>query len=57
VANHKKVGDHVTAGETLFTIFVEDETRLEAVAAILNRCYTLSDAQPAPDPLIYQVIA
>jgi thymidine phosphorylase len=57
VETHKKVGDHVTAGETLFTIYVEDEARLEAVAAILNRCYTLSEQQPAPDPLIYQIIA
>jgi pyrimidine-nucleoside phosphorylase len=57
VATHKKVGDQVSAGETLFTIYVEDEARLEAVAAILNRCYTLSDQPRAPDPLIYQVIA
>jgi pyrimidine-nucleoside phosphorylase len=57
VETHKKVGDHVTAGETLFTIYVEDEARLEAVATILNRCYTLSGQQPTPDPLIYQIIA
>ena len=57
VETHKKVGDPVAAGETLFTVYVEQETRLESVAATLNRCFTLSAAPPAPQPLIYQVIA
>jgi pyrimidine-nucleoside phosphorylase len=57
VETHKKVGDHVAAGEVLFTVFAEDEARLEPAAAILNRCYSLSDEPPAPEPLIHQVIA
>src|ERR1700722_20240939 len=57
VETHKKVGDHVAAGETLFTVYMEDEARLEAPAAILSRCFTLSDEPPAPEPLIHQVIA
>jgi pyrimidine-nucleoside phosphorylase len=57
VETHKKVGDHVAAGDTLFTVYVEDEARLEPAAAILDRCFTLSDQPPAPQPLIYQVIA
>ena len=39
VETHKKLGDPVAAGETLFTVYVEDEARLESVAAILNRCF------------------
>jgi pyrimidine-nucleoside phosphorylase len=57
VETHKKVGDRVAAGEVLFTVFAEDEARLEPAAAILNRCYRLSDEPPAPEPLIHQVIA
>jgi thymidine phosphorylase len=57
VETHKKLGDHVAAGETLFTVYVEDDARLESVAAILNRSFTLSAEPPAPEPLIYQVIA
>jgi thymidine phosphorylase len=57
VETHKKLGDHVAAGDTLFTVYAEDEARLEPAAAILNRCFTLSDQPPAVEPLIYQIIA
>src|ERR1700722_733558 len=57
VETHKKVGDPVAAGDTLFTVYMEDEARLEPAAAILNCCFTLSDEPPAPEPLIHQVIA
>jgi thymidine phosphorylase len=57
VETHKKVGEHVAAGDTLFTVYVEDESRLEPAAAILNRCIALSPEPPAPAPLVYQVIA
>jgi pyrimidine-nucleoside phosphorylase len=57
VETHKKVGDHVAAGEALFTVYAEDEARIEPAAAILNRCFTLRDEPPAAEPLIYQVIA
>jgi pyrimidine-nucleoside phosphorylase len=57
VETHKKLGDPVAAGETLFTVYVEDDSRLESVAAILSRSFTLSDEPPAAEPLIYQVIA
>ncbi len=57
VETHKKIGDPVAAGETLFTIFVEQEDRLEPVAALLSRCFTLSDTPPPTQPLVYQTIA
>ncbi len=31
VETHKKVGDPVAAGDTLFTVYVEEEARLESV--------------------------
>jgi pyrimidine-nucleoside phosphorylase len=57
VETHKKVGDYVAAGDTLFTAYVEDEARLQSVAPILDKCFTLSAEPPLPEPLIYQVIA
>jgi thymidine phosphorylase len=57
VETHKKIGDSVAVGETLFTIFVEQEERLEPVAAILSRCFTLSAKPPLLAPLIYRTIA
>jgi thymidine phosphorylase len=57
VEMHKKVGDSVAAGEALFTVYVEQEARLEPAAAILSRCYTLSAEPPAQQPLIHQVVA
>jgi thymidine phosphorylase len=56
VETHKKIGDHVAAGDTLFTVYLEDDTRLESVVSILDRCCTLSAEPPSPTPLVYQVI-
>ena len=56
IETHKKIGDYVQAGETIFTIYVQEEARLEGVAELLHRCFALSDGSPDPDPLIYQVI-
>jgi thymidine phosphorylase len=57
VETHKKVGDPVAAGDTIFTVYVEDEARLPSVAASLTRCFTVSAEPPAPEPLVYQVIS
>ena len=57
VETHKKIGDPVAAGDTLFTVYVEDEARLPPVIALLSRCFTLSAEPPPPEPLIYRVIA
>jgi len=57
VETHKKIGDPVASGDTMFTVFVEQEERLEPVVAILERCYKLSVTATAPPPLVYEVIA
>jgi pyrimidine-nucleoside phosphorylase len=57
VETHKKLGDQVAVGDTLFTVYLEDDRRLEAVVTTLNRCCTLSAEPPVPEPLIYRVIA
>jgi pyrimidine-nucleoside phosphorylase len=57
IETHKKIGDKVAAGDTLFTIYLEDDRRLESVVATLDRCCILSAEPPAAEPLIYRVIA
>ncbi len=57
VESHKKVGDAVGAGETIFTVYVEDEARLPSVVATLNGCFTVSAERPESEPLVYQVIS
>ena len=54
---HKKIGDRVEIGDVLFTIYLEDDRRLESVVATLDRCCTLSAEPPTPEPLIYRVIS
>jgi hypothetical protein len=41
----------------MFTVFAEQEERLQPVASMLERCFTLSVEAPAPLPLVYEVIA
>jgi pyrimidine-nucleoside phosphorylase len=57
VESHKKVGDPVAAGDTIFTVYVEDEARLAPVAATLQGCFLVSAEAPVPEPLVYQVIS
>jgi thymidine phosphorylase len=51
------VGDPVAQGDTIFTVYVEDEACLPSVAATLNQCFTLSAEPPALEPLVYRVIS
>ena len=57
VETHKKIGDPVAVGDTLFTIYLEDEGRLPPVVDLLSGCFTLSAQPPVPEPLVYQVIS
>jgi pyrimidine-nucleoside phosphorylase len=57
VESHKKVGDPVAAGDTMFTVYVEDEARLAPVVATLQGCFTVSAEAPVAEPLIYQIIS
>jgi pyrimidine-nucleoside phosphorylase len=57
VETHKKVGDLVKAGETIFTIYVEQEARLAPVADLLSHCFTVSAQPPQAAPLVFEVFA
>jgi pyrimidine-nucleoside phosphorylase len=52
----KKVGDPVTAGETLGYLLANDEAKAAQAAEQLRQAYTFSQAKPEPQPLIKAVL-
>ena len=54
---HRKPGEPVTAGETLFTLYTETGDRLPAALAELDDAWTIGDATPVQRPLIIDRIA
>ena len=54
---HKKVGDRVSAGEPLATIYYNSEARVARAQQLLEESCQISDAPPTEErPLIHQVI-
>ncbi len=53
---HKKVGDHVKAGESLAAIHANDRAKLEAARERFLAAYTISDTAPAPSELIKGIL-
>ncbi|MGA8273068.1 MAG: hypothetical protein WB919_16010, partial [Candidatus Sulfotelmatobacter sp.] len=54
---HKKVGDKVSAGEPLATIYYNAETRADRARKLLEESYRISDSPPSEKrPLIHRVI-
>jgi pyrimidine-nucleoside phosphorylase len=53
---HHKVGDHVQAGEPLFTIHASDPVKMAAAEDRLLRAVEWSDTPVEPLPLFYQTI-
>jgi pyrimidine-nucleoside phosphorylase/thymidine phosphorylase len=54
---HKKVGDQVSAGETLATIHYNAETKAERARQLLEKSFQFADALPDKKrPLIHRVI-
>lgn len=53
---HHKVGDHIEAGEELFTIHANDAARLEAAKTRLLAAHQWSPEPVQPLPLFYDVI-
>lgn len=54
---HKKVGDHVKAGETLATLHANDRARLEAAKERFLRAWHFLDTATAPQTLIKGVVS
>ena len=53
---HKKVGDAVTRGEALCTVYYNDARRAEIAMEMIASTYTIEEQAPAPRPLIFDVI-
>jgi pyrimidine-nucleoside phosphorylase len=53
---HHKVGEHITAGEALFTLHANDPKRLEEARLSLLEAHTWSDQPVEPLPLFYGVV-
>jgi pyrimidine-nucleoside phosphorylase len=47
---HKRIGDRVAAGETLVTVYYNDESRLAAAQALLEGCCEIGAQPPAEIP-------
>jgi len=54
---HKKVGDSVAAGESLCTMFYNDETRAAQAGRLLQLSYTIGDSIPSAGNLVRRVIS
>ncbi len=53
---HARLGDAVTTGQPLVTLFAEHEPLLAEPHAMLRAAYTISPTPPQPQPLIREVI-
>jgi pyrimidine-nucleoside phosphorylase/thymidine phosphorylase len=57
VVLHKKTGDPVTLDEPLCTVFVNDETQLEAASRMILEAYSIAESPAATLPLIVERIS
>jgi pyrimidine-nucleoside phosphorylase len=53
---HKKVGDRVDAGESLATIYYNDESKAQRARSLIEQSCEIGVAAPANRPLVHRVI-
>lgn len=53
---HKKIGDKVMLGETIFSIHCDDESLVTNTKNFLNESFTILEQKPLPHKLIKEVI-
>ena len=56
VVLHKKLGDHVSAGEVLATVHARDEAHASEAIQLLQECYEFSDDAVVRPPFIRKII-
>jgi pyrimidine-nucleoside phosphorylase len=54
---HAKLGDRIAANQPLVTLFAEDEALLAEPLELLRAAYTITAAQPEPQPQLIEVIS
>ncbi len=53
---NSKIGDRLSGGDTLVTIYYNDGRRLEEVERLLASAYHIEDEPPAPVPLVHKIL-
>ncbi len=53
---HKRVGDAICAGESICTLYVNDETNLTDAIGAMKNAVIITTEKPAPSPMVYDVI-
>lgn len=53
---HKRLGDYVAAGETVATMYVNDESRLEAAMKVFRGAIRLENEKPQAAPMVYGIV-
>ncbi len=56
IESHTKLGDRLTVGQPIFTLFTEDPGLLDESYAMLQTTITLSDTPPTIQPLIREIV-
>ncbi|WP_263379854.1 thymidine phosphorylase [Granulicella paludicola] len=56
IESHAKLGDRLTAGQPIFTLFTEDPALLDEPYAMLQATVTLTDTPPTPQLLIREIV-
>lgn len=54
---HKKVGDKLSAGEAIATIYGNDKEKIRLCCERLTKAYKISENEPHRKPLIYGIVA
>lgn len=54
--SHARLGDNVSAGQPLFTLYTEDPTLLEEPRRMIEDTLVFSDTPPHIDPLIREIV-
>lgn len=53
---HKKLGDRISAGEPLCTLYYNSEPRAALAKQLSEASYEIAEAPPSPRPLVHRVI-
>ena len=54
---HKKIGDAIQTGDTVATIYYNDENKCKTAEEILKAAYSVSSEKVEPNTLIYNIIS
>jgi pyrimidine-nucleoside phosphorylase len=56
IESHAKLGDRLTAGQPIFTLYTEDPALLDEPYAMLQSTVALSDTAPETEPIVREII-